>query len=143
MPRRGSSLLAEGQPAARMRADDFPSGHTLGFIDLHSHVLPGLDDGAQQMDDSLAMLRLLREMGLRCLQLLRHLVEGVGQLLQFSRAGGFHPLIERAIRKPLRAAPKANHRFRDCVREPEAAQEGDDDRAEEPCRRNPSNIGVN
>jgi protein-tyrosine phosphatase len=35
----------------------------LGFVDLHCHVLPGLDDGARAMDDSLAMLRLQREIG--------------------------------------------------------------------------------
>ena len=29
-----------------------------GFVDLHSHILYGLDDGAKTYDDSLAMLRL-------------------------------------------------------------------------------------
>jgi len=28
------------------------------MIDIHSHILPGLDDGAQTLDDSLAMLRI-------------------------------------------------------------------------------------
>lgn len=34
-----------------------------GFVDIHSHVLYGLDDGAQTIDDSLAMLRLAEESG--------------------------------------------------------------------------------
>ncbi len=29
----------------------------LGFVDLHSHVLPGVDDGPETWDDALAMLR--------------------------------------------------------------------------------------
>jgi protein-tyrosine phosphatase len=35
----------------------------LGFVDLHSHVLPGLDDGAPDAETSLAMLRGLAEIG--------------------------------------------------------------------------------
>lgn len=27
------------------------------FIDIHNHVLPGLDDGAQSLDQALFMLR--------------------------------------------------------------------------------------
>jgi len=34
-----------------------------GFVDLHSHVLPGLDDGAQVLDESLEMLKALRALG--------------------------------------------------------------------------------
>src|SRR5687767_2541707 len=35
----------------------------MGFVDLHSHVLPALDDGAKTMDESMEMLRLMRLMG--------------------------------------------------------------------------------
>lgn len=34
-----------------------------GFIDLHCHVLPGLDDGAQTMEESLTMLRQAEKAG--------------------------------------------------------------------------------
>lgn len=34
-----------------------------GFIDLHCHWVAGIDDGARSIDDSLAMLRGLREAG--------------------------------------------------------------------------------
>jgi protein-tyrosine phosphatase len=33
------------------------------FVDLHSHVLPGLDDGARTLDDGLQMLRALADLG--------------------------------------------------------------------------------
>lgn len=35
----------------------------MGFIDLHSHVLPGLDDGARDASASLAMIRGLAALG--------------------------------------------------------------------------------
>ncbi len=35
----------------------------MGFIDLHSHVLPGLDDGARSLDESVTMLGLLGQLG--------------------------------------------------------------------------------
>ena len=35
----------------------------MGFVDLHSHVLPGQDDGARSLDESVEMLALLAEIG--------------------------------------------------------------------------------
>lgn len=35
----------------------------MGFFDLHVHLLPGVDDGAQTMEDSLAMARALTSLG--------------------------------------------------------------------------------
>jgi protein-tyrosine phosphatase len=34
------------------------------MIDLHCHILPGLDDGAQTLEDSLAMARMARSDGI-------------------------------------------------------------------------------
>lgn len=33
------------------------------MVDIHSHILPGLDDGSQTLEDSVAMLRLAAESG--------------------------------------------------------------------------------
>ena len=33
------------------------------MVDIHSHILPGLDDGAQTLDETLAMLKLAAESG--------------------------------------------------------------------------------
>ena len=35
----------------------------MGLVDLHAHLLPGLDDGPQTMEESLAMARLAAEDG--------------------------------------------------------------------------------
>ena len=35
-----------------------------GMIDIHSHILPGLDDGAGDMNESIRMLRLARKQGI-------------------------------------------------------------------------------
>lgn len=42
---------------------DSPVANTTGLIDIHSHVLYGLDDGAQTLEDSVAMIRLAAEHG--------------------------------------------------------------------------------
>ncbi|UJP65790.1 tyrosine-protein phosphatase [Mongoliitalea daihaiensis] len=34
-------------------------------VDVHSHLIPGIDDGAKNMEDSISMIRRLHEMGLR------------------------------------------------------------------------------
>jgi protein-tyrosine phosphatase len=34
-----------------------------GYLDLHSHVLPGLDDGARELDEGLSMLQGLEALG--------------------------------------------------------------------------------
>ena len=43
-----------------------------GYIDLHTHILPGVDDGAMGMAEGLAMVRLAYENGTRTLFLTPH-----------------------------------------------------------------------
>ena len=43
-----------------------------GFIDMHTHILPGTDDGAATVEDSLEMLRLAWEQGTRAAVLTPH-----------------------------------------------------------------------
>lgn len=42
--------------------------------DMHSHLLPGLDDGAETVEHSLALLRELRELGFRKLVMTPHIM---------------------------------------------------------------------
>src|SRR6202142_3401437 len=37
--------------------------HAPSMIDIHSHVLPGLDDGARSLEQSIAMIRIAAETG--------------------------------------------------------------------------------
>lgn len=50
---------------------------TLGFIqtDMHNHVLPGVDDGAQNLSQSLDMFRLYAEMGWKYIVATPHINE--------------------------------------------------------------------
>ncbi len=36
-----------------------------GIVDFHSHILPGIDDGSRSLEESLAMLRMAGEQGIR------------------------------------------------------------------------------
>ena len=41
------------------------SGILRGMTDYHSHLLPGVDDGVQTADESLEILRLYEQLGIR------------------------------------------------------------------------------
>ena len=61
---------ARQAPERRARAiwgdgDDCEEPYDLPVIDLHSHVLPGLDDGAADLDAALEMARAMAESGVR------------------------------------------------------------------------------
>ena len=44
-----------------------PDAQVTGFVDLHCHLLPGVDDGALDLDDSLAMARVAVAEGFRAI----------------------------------------------------------------------------
>jgi len=48
-----------------------------GFIDLHSHFLPGVDDGVSTVEDALECLRGAGQAGFQAVVLTRHLMSGV------------------------------------------------------------------
>ncbi len=37
------------------------------FIDLHSHILPGVDDGAENLEETMEMLQIAYKEGIRCM----------------------------------------------------------------------------
>lgn len=41
----------------------FLADHLSGFVDIHNHILPGIDDGAETVEDSLELLSHFEEMG--------------------------------------------------------------------------------
>ena len=46
------------------------------MIDIHSHILPGLDDGSKSMEETLGMVRQLQEAGFKTLIATPHVMEG-------------------------------------------------------------------
>jgi tyrosine-protein phosphatase YwqE len=46
-------------------------------VDVHSHLLPGIDDGAQTIDHTLGMLRKFEELGYKKLITTPHVMDGV------------------------------------------------------------------
>ena len=89
------------------------------MFDLHSHVLPGLDDGAPDLQTSLAMARAYVEQGVECVVCTPHILPGL-----YQNTG---PNIREAVRGlqqrldhagiALRLAPGAdNHIVPDFVR---------------------------
>lgn len=38
---------------------------TEGFVDIHSHLLPGIDDGAKDMEDSIALIQKMASYGIK------------------------------------------------------------------------------
>lgn len=48
-----------------------------GFVDLHSHWVAGVDDGAQSVEDSLALLRALAEIGFEHVTATPHMRPGM------------------------------------------------------------------
>ena len=53
------------------------SGIFQGFIDWHSHILPGVDDGVQTMEESLQILSRYEEMGVCEVWLTPHIMEDI------------------------------------------------------------------
>lgn len=53
------------------------SGIFDGFTDWHSHILPGVDDGVQTMEESLEILRLYEELGVKSVWLTPHIMEDI------------------------------------------------------------------
>ncbi len=53
------------------------SGFFSDFTDCHSHILPGVDDGVETMEESLAILSLYERLGIREVWLTPHIMEDV------------------------------------------------------------------
>ena len=53
------------------------SGILRGMTDYHSHLLPGVDDGAQTVEESLEILRLYEQLGIREVWFTPHIMEDI------------------------------------------------------------------
>jgi len=65
------------------------------FVDIHNHILPGIDDGAQTLDDSLNILKGFRDLGIRNFVATPHIMQNyypntpatIGKSLNLLQAG--------------------------------------------------------
>lgn len=67
------------------------------MIDLHCHILPGLDDGAQTLEDSLAMARLALKDGIDTIVATPHLFKGGATLPEEDSFAGKKRELESAL----------------------------------------------
>ena len=67
------------------------------MIDLHSHILPGIDDGAKTFDDSLAILRGLVEQGITEVVLTPHYVVDTSYVSTRTANQKIHAQLKRRI----------------------------------------------
>ena len=49
----------------------------LHFVDIHSHILPAIDDGSKSLEESLGLLKRMHNYGIKKLVLTPHVMEGV------------------------------------------------------------------
>lgn len=49
----------------------------MGMVDCHSHLLPGVDDGVQTLEESLQMLHQMEQLGVRRVWLTPHVMEDI------------------------------------------------------------------
>jgi protein-tyrosine phosphatase len=60
-----------------MLGTTYPPGCCLPMIDLHCHLLPGIDDGAQDLDSALAMARIAVDDGITMTACTPHIYPGL------------------------------------------------------------------
>ncbi|MBU1187065.1 MAG: hypothetical protein KJ908_09255 [Acidobacteria bacterium] len=68
------------------------------MIDLHTHILPGLDDGARDIVEALAMARLAVEGGVRAVAATPHLFRGTEDILDSRIVNKKHMELEKALK---------------------------------------------
>lgn len=57
----------------------YKGAEKMGYIDIHSHILPGLDDGSRSMEQSIEMLRIAYEEGITVMIATPHNMPSKGQ----------------------------------------------------------------
>ena len=72
------------------------SGLMKGMTDVHSHVLPGVDDGSPDINASLSLLRYMESIGLRKVWLTPHIMEDYPTDV-YKRQGKFKTLCYQRI----------------------------------------------
>jgi protein-tyrosine phosphatase len=67
----------------------------MGFIDIHCHILPGLDDGPEEPEESLEMARMAADDGITQIFATPHIMDGVYDNTTETITGALQALRER------------------------------------------------
>jgi protein-tyrosine phosphatase len=68
--------------------DVFPNN----FIDIHSHILPAIDDGSKSFDESLELLKRMHGFGIKKIVLTPHVMDGLWENSSIALKQRFHEL---------------------------------------------------
>ncbi|MBF2708218.1 tyrosine-protein phosphatase [Flavobacterium soyangense] len=78
------------------------------YIDIHSHLLPGIDDGAQKFEDTLRLTRALQSFGtsqfITTPHIIEHFWDNTPEIITEKEAGVLKELSTHQITLPFRAA---------------------------------------
>ena len=98
-----------------------------GFTDCHSHILPGVDDGVQKIDESLRILSDYEKMGIREVVFTPHIMEDVPNTPQDLRRRfeEFKKAYGGPIKLHLAAEYMMDHKFEDLVDSGDLLTHGD------------------
>ncbi len=83
------------------------SGLFRGFTDWHSHLLPGVDDGVETLDETLDILHLYEELGVETVWLTPHIMEDCPNTTTALRARFAE--LQHAYKGPVRLHLAAEH----------------------------------
>jgi protein-tyrosine phosphatase len=73
----------------------FLKDHLKGFVDIHNHTLPGIDDGAATVEDSVALVKKFSEMGITAFIATPHIMND------------YYPNTPETVQKALQEVKKA------------------------------------
>lgn len=71
------------------------------FIDIHSHILPGIDDGAENMAMTIDMLKIAEEEGITTIIATPHYIPGVGYFKKEKQLEAYNKVLEYIREKAL------------------------------------------
>ena len=71
-----------------------------GFVDIHSHILPGIDDGAKDIEESLSLISQMKEIGFSKIIGTPHTYQGLYDNTNESIKGSFN-LLQKSLKEDI------------------------------------------
>jgi len=71
------------------------------FVDIHCHILPGIDDGAKTVEESISLIKKMNELGINQVIATPHVMQDFYPNNELSISNSFQKLIENLAKKKL------------------------------------------